>query len=86
MSLVQEPLLAALADFIQKYIFPGGMLPSETRLKKVTDKAGLRWTAIGRFGWDDDDTLLPHRRRQRLATVAGQSLSGLFCFAAGAPK
>ena len=29
------------SDFIQKYIFPGGMLPSEERLKKVTDKAGL---------------------------------------------
>ena len=29
------------ADFIQKYIFPGGMLPSEERLKPITDRAGL---------------------------------------------
>ncbi len=45
------------ADFIQKYIFPGGMLPSEERLKKVTDKAGLSWTQIERFGHDYADTL-----------------------------
>lgn len=45
------------ADFIQKYIFPGGMLPSEERLKKVTDKVGLAWTGIDRFGRDYADTL-----------------------------
>jgi cyclopropane-fatty-acyl-phospholipid synthase len=45
------------ADFIQKYVFPGGMLPSEERLRKVTDKAGLVWTAIDRFGRDYADTL-----------------------------
>ena len=45
------------ADFIQKYIFPGGMLPSEERLRAVTDKAGLAWTDIARFGRDYADTL-----------------------------
>jgi cyclopropane-fatty-acyl-phospholipid synthase len=45
------------SDFIQKYIFPGGMLPSEERLKKVTDKAGFTWTGIERFGRDYADTL-----------------------------
>ncbi|MGH6963215.1 MAG: class I SAM-dependent methyltransferase [Phenylobacterium sp.] len=45
------------ADFIQKYIFPGGMLPSEARLKAVTAKAGLAWTGIARFGQDYADTL-----------------------------
>jgi len=45
------------ADFIQKYIFPGGMLPSEERLKKVTAKAGFAWTGIERFGLDYADTL-----------------------------
>jgi len=39
-------------DFIQKYIFPGGMLPSETRLKEETAAAGLTWTGIERFGRD----------------------------------
>jgi cyclopropane-fatty-acyl-phospholipid synthase len=39
-------------DFIRKYIFPGGMLPSETRLKEETDRAGLEWAGINRFGLD----------------------------------
>jgi cyclopropane-fatty-acyl-phospholipid synthase len=50
------------ADFIQKYIFPGGMLPSEERLRTVTDKAGLAWTAIARFGQDYADTLAEWHR------------------------
>ena len=45
------------ADFIQKYIFPGGMLPSESKLKAETDRAGLTWTGISRFGQDYADTL-----------------------------
>ncbi|HZZ32443.1 MAG TPA: cyclopropane-fatty-acyl-phospholipid synthase family protein [Phenylobacterium sp.] len=49
-------------DFIQKYVFPGGMLPSEERLRKVTDKAGLVWTAIDRFGRDYADTLAEWHR------------------------
>jgi len=50
------------SDFIQKYIFPGGMLPSEARLKKVTEKAGFSWTAIDRFGHDYADTLAEWHR------------------------
>lgn len=44
-------------DFIQKYIFPGGMLPSEERLKPVIDQAGLAWRDVERFGQDYADTL-----------------------------
>lgn len=44
-------------DFIQKYIFPGGMLPSEKELKPVVDRAGLEWLAIERFGQDYAETL-----------------------------
>jgi len=44
-------------DFIQKYIFPGGMLPSEERLEGVTSKAGLKWAGVTRFGLDYADTL-----------------------------
>ena len=44
-------------DFIQKYIFPGGMLPSEERLKPQTDRAGLDWSGVTRFGQDYADTL-----------------------------
>ena len=45
------------ADVIQKYIFPGGMLPSEPRLKVETSRAGLLWTGIERFGLDYGQTL-----------------------------
>ncbi|WP_332768218.1 cyclopropane-fatty-acyl-phospholipid synthase family protein [Phenylobacterium sp.] len=45
------------ADFIQKYIFPGGMLPSEEQLRLQTDRAGLAWTGVTRFGQDYADTL-----------------------------
>jgi len=51
------------ADFIQKYIFPGGMLPSEERLRKVTDKAGFVWTKIDRFGHHYADTLAAWQRQ-----------------------
>jgi cyclopropane-fatty-acyl-phospholipid synthase len=50
------------ADFIQKYIFPGGMLPSEARLKAETDRAGLAWTGIERFGLDYAETLARWKR------------------------
>ncbi|WGM38874.1 cyclopropane-fatty-acyl-phospholipid synthase family protein [Caulobacter sp. NIBR1757] len=47
----------AHADFIQKYVFPGGMLPSEEKLKAQTDRAGLDWTGLNRFGECYADTL-----------------------------
>ncbi|MDX9998881.1 MAG: cyclopropane-fatty-acyl-phospholipid synthase family protein [Phenylobacterium sp.] len=50
-------------DFIQRYIFPGGMLPSEERLRKVTGAAGLAWHGIARFGQHYADTLAEWRRR-----------------------
>jgi cyclopropane-fatty-acyl-phospholipid synthase len=45
------------ADFIQKYVFPGGMLGSERRLRQETDRAGLEWRDIARFGQDYAVTL-----------------------------
>ncbi|MBI1684362.1 SAM-dependent methyltransferase [Caulobacter hibisci] len=50
-------------DFIQRYVFPGGMLPSETRLKQETDRAGLSWENVRRFGQDYADTLADWNRR-----------------------
>jgi cyclopropane-fatty-acyl-phospholipid synthase len=44
-------------DFIQKYVFPGGMLPSEARLRQETDRAGLAWSGISRFPQHYADTL-----------------------------
>jgi cyclopropane-fatty-acyl-phospholipid synthase len=47
----------ARPDFIQRYIFPGGMLPSEPRLKAETDAAGLAWSNVRRFALDYARTL-----------------------------
>jgi cyclopropane-fatty-acyl-phospholipid synthase len=51
------------ADFIQRYIFPGGMLPSEARLRAETARAGLSWAGISRFGHNYADTLAEWARR-----------------------
>lgn len=45
------------ADFIQKHVFPGGMLPSEDRLKREVERAGLGFAAVTRFGQHYADTL-----------------------------
>ncbi len=39
-------------DFIQRHIFPGGMLPSETALKDQFQSAGLRHDGVTYFGQD----------------------------------
>jgi cyclopropane-fatty-acyl-phospholipid synthase len=44
-------------DFIQKYIFPGGMLPSEAALRPIVAAAGLDWNGVDRFGQDYAETL-----------------------------
>ena len=44
-------------DFIQMHIFPGGMLPSEQRLRPVVEEAGLSWSVERRFGRDYARTL-----------------------------
>ncbi|MSP51654.1 MAG: class I SAM-dependent methyltransferase, partial [Alphaproteobacteria bacterium] len=51
------------ADFIQTYIFPGGMLPSPSRLKDESAKAGLAWLGDSGFGDDYAKTLLAWRIR-----------------------
>jgi cyclopropane-fatty-acyl-phospholipid synthase len=44
-------------DFVQKYIFPGGMLPSPGALRAQTDRAGLDWVGSIEFGDSYSDTL-----------------------------
>jgi cyclopropane-fatty-acyl-phospholipid synthase len=44
-------------DFIQKYIFPGGMLPSPTVLRQEVNKAGLRVHHSIEFGKSYSQTL-----------------------------
>lgn len=44
-------------DFIQRYIFPGGMLPSEAKLKEQFNMADLRFDSSKYFGQDYAQTL-----------------------------
>lgn len=51
------------SDFIQKYIFPGGMLPSPARFEFEAAAAGLRVMEAHRFGSDYARTLAAWRGR-----------------------
>jgi cyclopropane-fatty-acyl-phospholipid synthase len=51
------------SDFIQKYIFPGGMLPSPARFESEAAAAGLRVAEAHRFGTDYARTLALWRGR-----------------------
>lgn len=44
-------------DFIQQYIFPGGMLPSKKKIIQETNRAGLKLDNDHRFGFDYARTL-----------------------------
>jgi len=44
-------------DFIQKYIFPGGMLPTKTVLRAEVERAGLRVLGSIEFGQSYSQTL-----------------------------
>jgi cyclopropane-fatty-acyl-phospholipid synthase len=48
---------AANVDFIQAYVFPGGMLLSEARLKTLAEARGLSWRDRVSFGPDYAETL-----------------------------
>ena len=50
-------------DFIQRYIFPGGMLPSDAALKAQIARAGLAVDSQGFFGLDYAETLAEWNRR-----------------------
>ena len=41
---------ASSADFIQTYIFPGGMLLSESRFRALAEQRGLQWSDQRNFG------------------------------------
>lgn len=50
-------------DFIQRYIFPGGMLPSTERLQEEVARAGLDWRRADAFGLSYAETLAEWARR-----------------------
>jgi cyclopropane-fatty-acyl-phospholipid synthase len=57
-------------DFIQRYVFPGGMLPSPTALKAAAAKMGLSVAAERVFGLDYAATLAEWRKSFRAAWPA----------------
>ena len=57
---IADPLFdeyAGTADFIQRHVFPGGMLPSPAHLKREVADAGLAWHGAHWFGMDYAETL-----------------------------
>lgn len=50
-------------DFIQKYVFPGGFLPSDSALEKAVGQAGLKLTEKELFGQSYALTLAEWRQR-----------------------
>jgi cyclopropane-fatty-acyl-phospholipid synthase len=63
---IQDELFAeyeSRTDFVQKYVFPGGSLPSEAQLASVVSGSGLIAGEVERFGKDYADTLAHWTRR-----------------------
>jgi cyclopropane-fatty-acyl-phospholipid synthase len=54
-------------DYIRRYIFPGGMLPSPSIMKKLGEKVGMSIKNERIFGVDYADTLAEWRDRFRAA-------------------
>ena len=60
------------ADFIQTYIFPGGMLISESRFRALAEQKGLEWHDVHYFGLHYAETL--KRWRDRFDRAIDQGL------------
>ena len=60
------------ADFIQTYIFPGGMLISESRFRILAEEQGLEWRDVRRFGLHYAETL--RRWRERFERIVDRGL------------
>jgi len=76
---IREPLFdsyAASADFIQTYIFPGGMLLSEARFEALAKDVGLEWQGRIGFGRHYAETLRRWRKAYDEAVAAGRLPSG----------
>ncbi len=66
------PAYAGGVDFIQRYVFPGGMLLSESRFRALAGARGLEWRDRHGFGMDYAETLREWRRRFDAAERAGR--------------
>ena len=72
---INHPLFdryAASADFIQAYIFPGGMLIDEPRFEALAAERSLSWEEREGFGLDYAETLKQWRDRYDRAVIDGR--------------
>lgn len=67
---------AASADFIQAYIFPGGLLIRTSEFRRLAEERGLQWCDQSDFGLDYAETLKAWRERFDRAAQEGGSLRG----------
>ncbi|MFZ5793283.1 MAG: class I SAM-dependent methyltransferase [Pseudomonadota bacterium] len=63
---------AANVDFIQRFVFPGGMLLSESRFRALAEQNGLEWRDRHGFGLHYAETLRRWRDRFDAAVVSGR--------------
>ena len=66
------PAYAASVDFIQRYVFPGGMLLSESAFRTLAAERGLDWHDRHGFGLDYAETLRLWRLAFDAAVVEGR--------------
>jgi cyclopropane-fatty-acyl-phospholipid synthase len=72
---IDHPLFdnyARNADFIQTYIFPGGILLDEPRFEALARERGLSWQRREGLGQDYAETLKRWRNRYNLAVARGE--------------
>lgn len=59
-------------DFIQRYVFPGGMLVGEARFRAIAERCGLEWHDRHGFALDYAETLRRWRERFDAAVAEGR--------------
>jgi cyclopropane-fatty-acyl-phospholipid synthase len=64
------------ADFIQTYVFPGGMLLSEERFRRIAEGEGLEWRDRAGFGLHYAETLRRWRAAYEAAVGEGRLPAG----------
>ena len=67
-------------DFIQKYIFPGGFLPSKKEILKLSNKNGLNFDKCNSYGLDYSNTLRIWRNdfQKKWDTISKQGFDETF--------
>jgi cyclopropane-fatty-acyl-phospholipid synthase len=63
---------ATSVDFIQRYIFPGGLLLSESEFRAIAEQAGFEWRDRAGFGLHYAETLRRWRERFDQAAQSGK--------------